>query len=83
MSIHLHKQRDYDVTKPRIAVYKKIGKVHQNTVYWANLRLAQKKELTFYQTRLNAITLHDFLPAVCIEKVVVLNSGEELYSKSL
>ena len=43
MAIHLHKQRDDDVTKPRIAVYKQNWEIHQNTVYWANLRVAQKR----------------------------------------
>ena len=81
MSIHLHKQRDYDMTKPRIAVYKQNWKIHQNRVYWANLRAAPQKGFAFYQTSSNANILHDTLPAVCIEKVVVMNSGEELYIK--
>ena len=70
ISIHLHKQRDYDVTESRIAVYKQNWKIHQNTVYSANLKIAQKKGLTFNQTRSNAIILHNFFPAACIEKVV-------------
>ena len=52
MSAHLHRQRDYDVTKPRIAVYKQNWRIHQNTAYWANLRVAQKKGLTFYQNKI-------------------------------
>ena len=31
LSVHLHRQRDYDVTKPRIAVYEHSWKVHQCT----------------------------------------------------
>ena len=31
-------------------------KKHRNTVYWVDVRLAQKKGLKFYQTRSNAIT---------------------------
>ena len=81
ISIHLHKQRDYDVTKSRIAVYKQNWKIHQNTVCPANLKIGQKKRLTFYQTRSNAIILHNTLPAACIEKVVVKNSEEVLYNK--
>ena len=65
MSIHLDKQMDYDVTKPRIAVYKQNWKIHQNAVYWANLSVAQKKGLTFYQTRSNATIFHNTSPAVC------------------
>ena len=78
---HLHKQRDYDVTKPRIAVYKQNWKLHQNTVYWATLRVALKKGSTFYQTRSNAIILHNTLPVAKIEKVVVMSSEEVLNNK--
>ena len=77
----IHKQRDYDVTQPRFAVYKQNWKIHQNTVYWANMRIAQKNGLTFHQKRSNAIILHNTLPAVCIEKVVVMISGEEFFNK--
>ena len=81
--IHLHSQSDYDVTKPRIAVYKQNWKIHQNTVYWSNSRVAQKKGLTSYQTRSDAIILHNTLPALCIEKVKVMNSGKEFFQHSL
>ena len=78
---HLHKQRDYDVRKPRIAVHKQNWKIHQKTVYWATLRVALKKRLTFFQTRSNAIILHNTLPAASIEKVVVMSSEEVLNNK--
>ena len=32
-----HRERDYDVTKPRIAVYKHTWKYTKITVYWCNL----------------------------------------------
>ena len=70
------------MTKPRIAVCKQNWKIHQNTVYWSNLRVAQSKGLQFYQTRSNAIILYNTLPTVCIEKVVTRKSGEELCSKT-
>ena len=70
----------YDLDKPRIGVYKSTWKIHQNTVYWCNLKLAQRKGLQFYRTRSNAITLFNTLPAICIEKVVNMKAGEE-YSK--
>ena len=76
------RERDYDVTKPRIAVYKHNWKTHQNTAYWCVLRVAQSKGLQFYQARSNAIILYNTLRAVCIEKVVIRKSGEELYSKT-
>ena len=56
-------------------------KLHQHTVYWCHLMAAQSEGLQFYQTRSNAIILYNTLPAVCIERVVNIKSGEELYSK--
>ena len=45
-----------DLTKPRLAWYKqKTWKRHQDTVYWVDINLAQKKGFKFYQTRRNAI----------------------------
>ena len=62
-----------DLTKPRLAWYKqKTWKRHQDTVYWVDIQLAQRKGLKFYQTRCNAIILYDVLPAYCIPKVVVV-----------
>ena len=78
---HLHKQRHYDVTKPRIAVYKHTWKIHETPMYWANLRVAQKKGLSFHQTRSNAIILHNTLPAACIEKVEAVSPGEVMKNK--
>ena len=73
-----YREQEYDMTGPRIAVYKHDWKVHQNTVYWCNLRVDQRKGLQFYQMRSNAIILYNTLPAMCIEKVVIRKSGEEL-----
>ena len=42
-----YRERDYDVTKRRIAVYKHNWKIHQNKVYWCNLRVAQSKGMQF------------------------------------
>ena len=81
MFIH-YREQDYDMTQPRIAVYKNIWKILQNAVYWCKLRVVQSKQLQFYQTRSNAIILHNTVPAMCIEKVVVTKSGDELYSKT-
>ena len=76
-----YREQEYDMTQPRIAVYKHDWNVHQNTVYWCNLRVAQNKGLQSYQTRSNAIILYNTLSAMCIEKVVIRKSGEELYRK--
>ena len=37
--------------------------------------------MKFYQTKSNAIILHDTLPAYCFPKVVVMESGEIIYEK--
>ena len=56
-------------------------KKHQNTVYWVGINFAQKKGWKFYQTRSNAIILHETLPAYCIPKVVRMETGEIIYEK--
>ena len=52
-------QRDpetVDLKPPRLARYLQTAwKKHQNTVYWVDIRLAQKKALKFYQTRSNPL----------------------------
>ena len=43
---------ELDLTKPRLASYKqKKWKRHQDTVYWVDIQLAQRKRLKFCQTR--------------------------------
>ena len=55
-----------DLKARRLARYLQTAwKKHQNTVYWVDIRLAQKKGLKFYQTRSNAIILHETIPAYC------------------
>ena len=68
MFIDHYREKDYEVTKPRIAVYKHKWKIHQNTVYWCHLTVAQSKGLQFYHTRSNAIILYNTLLAMCIER---------------
>ena len=78
-----HKDPDkIDLEAPRLAQYMhKAWKKHQNTVYWVDINLAQKKGLKFYQTRSNAIILQETLPAYCIPKVVRMETGEVIYEK--
>ena len=73
-----HKDPDtIDLGAPRHAQYMhKAWKKDQNTVYWVDIQLAQRKGLKFYQTRSNAIILYDTLPAYCIPKVVRMETGE-------
>ena len=54
---------------------------HQNTVYWVDINLALKKGLKFYQTRSNAIILHETLPAYYIPKGARMETGEVIYEK--
>ena len=72
---------EYDLDEPRIAPLKHTWKAYHNTVYWCNLKLAQRRGLQFYQTRSHAITLSSTLPLICIEKVVCMKTGEELHCK--
>ena len=78
-----HKDPDtIDLGAPRLAQYMLITwKRHQDAVYWVDINLALRKGLKFYQTRSNAIILHETLPAYCILKVVRMETGEVIYVK--
>ena len=73
-----HKDPDtIDLNAPRHAQHMhKAWKKHQKTVYWVDINLALKKGLKFYQTRSNAIILHETLLAYCIPKVIRMETGE-------
>ena len=75
-----HKDPDtIDLNAPRHAQYMhKAWKKHQNTVYWVDINLALLK---FCQTRSNALSLHETLPAYCIPKVVTMETGEVIFEK--
>ena len=78
-----HKDPDtIDLEAPRLAQFlRNAWKRHQNTVFWVDINLALTKGLKFYQTRSNAIILHETLPAYCIPKVVRMETGEVLFEK--
>ena len=78
-----HKDPDeIDLNVPRHAQYmRKAWKRHQDAVFWVDINLAMRKGLKFYQTRSNAITLHETLPSYCIPKVVGMETGEVLHEK--
>ena len=78
-----HKDPDtIDLNAARHAQYMlKVWKRHQDVVYWVDINLAMKKGLKFYQTRSNAIILHETLPAYCMPKVVWMETGEVIYEK--
>ena len=71
-----------DLEAPRLARYMHTAwKKHQNTLYWVDIKLAQKKGLKFYQTRSNAIILCNTLPAYCIPKAIKMETGDIIYEK--
>ena len=73
---------EIDLEAPRVAWYKQQKwRRHQDTVYWVDIQFAQQKGYKFYQTRSNAVVLHETLPAYCIPKVVRMESGEVIYEK--
>ena len=78
-----HKDLDtIDLNAPRHAQYMhKTWKRHQNTVYWVDINLVLKKGLKVFQTRSNAIILHETLPAYCTPKVVRMETGEVIFEK--
>ena len=83
VEVHLHEQKEFDLTKPRLASYKQKWKVHSDAMYWVIFRLAQRKGLPFFfQTRSNAIILHDTLPSFCIKRVVSTKIQEVSHTKT-
>ena len=62
------KDEPYDAT--RVVPYRTEWKVYQNAENWINLKSAQEKRPAFWQTRSNAIILHDPVTADCLEKVL-------------
>ena len=78
-----HKDPDtIDLNAPRHAQYMhNAWKKHQNTVYWVDINLALRKGLKFFQTRSNAIILHETLPAYCIPKAIMMETGEIIHEK--
>ena len=74
--------KNINLEAPRLAWYKqKKWNIHQDTVYWVDIKLAQQKGFKFYQTRSNAIILCATLPAYCIPKVIKMETGEIIDKK--
>ena len=77
-----HWQTEFDMTKPRVAIHiQKLGRYSRTTVYWVNLKIAQRRGLLFFQTRSNAIILYNTLTPCCIEKKVLWKTAEVLYDQ--
>ena len=79
---YYYEQKELDLTKSRLAAYKYKWKIHQDAVYWVDIRRAHRMGLTFFQTRSNAIIPYDSLPSSCIEKVVSMKTKEVFYTKT-
>ena len=62
-----------DLEAPRLARYMRTTWMkHRNTVYWVDIKIAQKKGLKFYQTRFTAY---------CIPKAVRMETGGEIIKR--
>ena len=70
-----------DLSQARIAPYKNSWKPFQSTIFWCNLKLAQRSGLQFYQTRSNAVILYDTLLAEFIEKAICMKTKDQLYPR--
>ena len=66
---------------PELLCTRIFGEFTKIELSWCNLKLPQTKGLRFYQTRSHAIALFNTLLAICIEKVVYMKTGEDLYCK--
>ena len=70
-----------ELSQARIAPHKNTWKHSQDKLCWCNLKLAQQRGLHFYQTRSNAVILHNTLPAEFIEKATCMKTMDQLYQK--
>ena len=68
----------YHVSRDTCTVH---GRGIKTRYFGSVLILRSKKDLTFYQTRSNAIVLQGTLPACCIPKVERLKIGEVFYER--
>ena len=59
--------------------YTNTWKHFQDIVCWCALKLAQRRGLQFYQTRSNAVILHDTLPAEFTEKAICMKTKDQFY----
>ena len=76
-------EAQYDLDKPRTAVYKSTSRIQQNSVYWCNLTVTQRKGLQFSQTRSNTITLFNTLRAIRIEKTIFHEDWRRIVQQSI
>ena len=74
---------DIDQEASRLALCKQKVEIHQDTVHWVDIKLAQQKGFKFYQTRSNAVILNDTLPSYCFQKAIMMETGEFIFENSI
>ena len=92
MFVDQHKEVEYDLTKPRVAVYKNNWTIHQNAVYWCNSRVAQGRGLPFqrnHSLQLCTCGVHqdggdqEVRRRIVVKCVSLLSYRTELYSSRI
>ena len=76
-------QQELDLTKPRLASYKKKWKVHQDIVYWVDIQLAQRKGLKFCSNKIERNHPLRYTPTYCISRAIVMESEDIIYQKCM
>ena len=79
--IHDTRETPCDLTKPRIAPHKNTWKSLQNTVFWCNWKIAQRKICIFNQTQSHVVVLYNTLPAACTAKAACMKTQDVLCQK--
>ena len=74
-------EEQHDLTQPRYAAYKQTWTISQDAIFCVDICRAQKMGLKFFQTRSNAIILHDTLPPICIDRVVSRKTMKSCFLK--
>ena len=72
-----------DLSKPRKVHHYSKWKTRQDAVCWINLARAQDKGLQFWQTRSNAVIVHNSVPTDCIFKVISQRGERTLFQRAL
>ena len=73
---------EIDLTRPRLAAYNHKWKISQDAVYWVYMGRAQRMGLKFFQTRSNAIILHNTILSICIETGMSRKMKEIFHSRT-
>ena len=72
-----------DYSRPRKVHYHSHWRNDQNAVYWVELSRAQDLRFQFWQTKPNAIIVHQSVPYRCIHRVVGDNGGRITFQRIL